>query len=373
MLLRRTHHFVAVGVLASFVLAGCGGSPTSAESPSKSAPAANSRALQKAIHGLNGSKREAKLLEIAKKEGGLDVYSAFNDEQKMADAFTAKYDIPVKVYNANSETVLQRILQERRGGQVFNDVFIGPSADLAAAQDEGVLDTYASTYRDAVADKGKGERWTGVRRLAFVAGWNKDNVDSSAVPSDYSGFADPKWKGRISLELADFDWYATLVDYYESKGMSASKVADMFQKIAANAKIVKGHTAQGELLAAGQFGVALSLYTQTVERLKGSGAPVTFGATKDETVAPVVVRYDAGAVMSKARHPAAATLYLDFQLSQAGAKVDKELDSLPPIPESGDPLTGLTVIELDTARFVARRNKLSADYDALIKQGKKAS
>ncbi|HEY6576277.1 MAG TPA: hypothetical protein VI029_15400, partial [Mycobacterium sp.] len=49
--------------------------------------------------GLSGAVREHALLDAAKREGDLTVYSAFNDEQAMADAFSKKYGIKVSVYN----------------------------------------------------------------------------------------------------------------------------------------------------------------------------------------------------------------------------------------------------------------------------------
>ena len=316
--------------------------------------------------GLAGAERERVLLEAAKKEGRLSVYSGFNDEPAMAEAFTKKYGIEVDVYNANSETVLQRILQERSAGKTLNDVLIAPSPDINAAQDEGLLGTYESPYRDAISNGGKSEQWTAVRRLAFVAGWNTDNVKTEELPEDYSGFADPVWAGRISLELADFDWYATLFDYYVEAGKSEQEVQEMFQAIAANSNTVKGHTVQGQFLAAGQFDVALSLYTQTVERLEVKGAPVTYGADKGKVVEPVVVRYDAGGLMKTPNNPATATLYLDFQLSEDGFAVDEALGALPPIPQEGERLGDAKIVELDTPAFVERRADLSAQYQELI-------
>lgn len=311
-------------------------------------------------------------MEAAEPEGKLSVYSAFNDEQAMAEAFTEKYGIEVEVYNANSETVLARIVQEDSAGRALNDVLIAPSPDIQAAQDEGLLGTYSSEYRDAVSDKGKGEQWTGLRRLAFVAGWNTDMIDGADVPDEYSGFADPVWNERISLELGDIDWYVTLRDYYLDQGMSEQEVQQMFRRIAENSTTAKGHTVQGELLAAGQFPVALSLYTQTVERLEQNGAPATYGAEEGEVVQPVVVRYDAGGLMASTDNPAGAALYLDFQLSEDGFVVDRELGALPPIEQAGERLADAEIIELDTAAFVERRSEVAAEYDDLLRLGTQA-
>jgi len=363
----RRHRSAVWIPLAALLLTACGGSPTSeSASPGSSAAAAEG---EQPWDGLTGADREQALLEAAKEEGTLSVYSGYNDEQAMADAFMEKYDLDVEVYSANSETVLQRITQEKGAGKAFNDVLIAPSPDIQAAQNDGLLGRYDSEYRDAVSERGKGDRWTGVRRLAFVAGWNTDAVDAADIPDDYSGFADPEWDGRISMELSDYDWYATLRSYYLDQGMSEDEVDDMFARIAEGSRTAKGHTVQGELLSAGQFDVALSLYSQTVERAQSKGAPVTFGKEESHIVEPVVLRYDAGGVMEGTDNPAGAALYLDFQLSEDGFAVDEDLGALPPVPQGGDPLGDAEVVELDTPSFVDHRAEIAQAYDDLIRTG----
>lgn len=360
----------SVGVLplaAVLVLSACGGSPAAEREQSGDTGAA--AAGEQPWEGLTGADREEALLEAAADEGVLSVYSGYNDEQEMADAFMEKYDLEVEVYSANSETVLQRIVQERDAGRALNDVLIGPSPDIQVAENDGLLGAYESEYRDAVSERGKGENWTGVRRLAFVAGWNTDAVDAADVPDDYSGFADSGWQGRISMELSDYDWYMTLRDYYTEQGMSEDEVDEMFAAIAANSKTAKGHTVQGELLAAGQFDVALSLYSQTVERAQAAGAPLTYGAEEGAIVEPVVLRYDAGAVMADTDNPAGAALYLDFQLSEDGFAVDEELGALPPVAQGDEPFGDAEVVELDTPAFVEQRADISAAYDELLRAG----
>jgi iron(III) transport system substrate-binding protein len=349
-------------VALSVLLTACGAPPHSG--PSADQPGQSS--VAQPWDNLTGAARETALLEAAKGEGELTVYSAFNDEQAMADAFSKKYGIKVNVYNANSETVLQRVVQEATANKLGNDVLVAPATDMTAMESKGLLGDYSSAYRDAMPDAGKSTGWTGVRRLAFVAGFNTGKIAPTELPVDYAGFADPRWKGRISMEYSDIDWYATLRHYYEGRGMSAADVSSMFAKIAANSKTAKGHTVQAELLAAGQFDVALSVYTQSINRLIDKGAAVSFGEGSGHIVNPVVVRYDAGGVMRGTDNPAGAALYLDFQLGPDGAAVDLQLRALPPLPTEHDPLAGAEVIDLNVADFVANRTKIADEYNQLV-------
>jgi iron(III) transport system substrate-binding protein len=351
---------VALGLTGT--LAACGTPPSTAPSAGQG----QTSTVAQPWDGLTGTEREQALLAAAKKEGELTVYSAFNDEQAMADAFTKKYGIKVNVYNANSETVLQRVVQESTAKKLGNDVLVAPATDMAAMESRGLLGDYNSAYRDAMPASGKSAGWTGVRRLAFVTGWNTTKVPPDQLPKDYSGFTDPRWQGRISMEYSDIDWYATLRRYYQQHGMSPDEVTAMFKKIAANSKTAKGHTAQAELLAAGQYDVALSVYTQSIGRLAKKGAAVTFGGGTGHIVSPVVVRYDAAGVMRGTDNPAGAALYLDFQLSPDGAAVDESLQALPPLPTNHDPLAGAEVINMDVGDFVANRSEIANEYNQLV-------
>ena len=53
--------------------------------------------------------------------------------------------------------------------------------------------------------------------------------------------------------------------------MSDQDINNFFHQLAANGKIAKGHTVMGELLAAGQFDVAVSIYSHTVDNAAAEG------------------------------------------------------------------------------------------------------
>jgi iron(III) transport system substrate-binding protein len=83
----------------------------------------------------------------------------------------------------------------------------------------------------------------------------------------------------------------------------------------------------------------------------------------------VVVRYDAGGVMKGTDNPAGAALYLDFELSTGGFDEDMKLQSLPAIPQPGDPLAKAEVVEQDVPAYVKERTQAAADYDELLRLG----
>ena len=83
-----------------------------------------------------GADRQARLLDGAKKEGELSVYYAHPIVKDMAEAFTRKHGIKVKLWRAGSEAIMQRIFAESRAGRHEVDVFLSTSADTEAAARE---------------------------------------------------------------------------------------------------------------------------------------------------------------------------------------------------------------------------------------------
>jgi iron(III) transport system substrate-binding protein len=357
---RRARTTTALTALV--LVAGCGSSPTSQSQGDRGTAAVYGK-----YNRMPQQQRQADLVKAARSEGALTVYSAYNDEARMAHAFEQRYGIKVNVYIANSESVLQRVQQEANARYRGSDVYIGPEEDLTVADQQGLLGQYRSALRDQVPASGRGKDWTAVRRLAFVVGYNTHLLSAGELPGTIAGFADPKWHGRISMEAGDFDWFMAMVQDLTAHGMSQPAAIDLFKRIVRNAKIVKGHTVQGNLLSSGQFAAALSVYTQTVDRLAAKHAPVSWREAEGHVVQPVVVRYDASALMAAARHPAAALLYQDFELGADGAAVDKANNSLPAIPAANDPLRGLRVVTVDATELAKDRSTWSKRYDEVVR------
>jgi iron(III) transport system substrate-binding protein len=322
-------------VAAGLVLAGC--SPGAGDGPA--VPAGSAAYADYA--NLNGADRTARLLAGAKAEGGeLDVYTSNTDIQDLVDGFArANPDIRINAFRANSETVLQRILQEAGARRTANDVVDTNEFELRVLGKEGVLAPYDGPAKqnlrpDAIYDNWQAERFNG-----FVVGWNTSLVPEGQIPKSVTDLADPKWKGKVALEVGDWDWYAAMHTYLtDERRMSPDEVDGVFRRIVANSKVTKGHTVQGELLSAGQFAVACSIYSHTIDKAATNGAPVAWHPVAE----PVILRPNGLALMAAPRHPAAALLWADWVLGE-GQRVIADARRIPaarnlpgfanPIPE----------------------------------------
>lgn len=355
----------------AIAVAACGGNPTSADSGSGAAAKAEAQAqnVYDEINGLEGEARSNRLAELAQKEGALSVYTSNTDIDDLVDSFEDEYDIDVSVYRGNSESVLQRVLQEQDADFHGVDIIETNALELNVLNKEKLLYPYQSELREQVREEGQADGWTADRFNVFVVGWNTDKVQPGQEPTSLEDLTGPEWKGRVSMEVGDVDWFAALYNHYLDQGMTEQQVEDLFRKLAANSKIVKGHTVQGELLSAGQFSTAVSLYSHTVDKAQDIGAPVSWHS-KDtgKPVEPLVIRPNGAGLVKNATNPAAAMLFMDWLLT-AGQDILPESFRIGSIPTAEDPLEGLEAIPVPEDELLAEGEKWDRLYEDVVQGG----
>ena len=364
---------VAVGA-AALLLAACGSSPTASGGGPGGGNDAAKQAAAKAqevydrVNGLTGEERRKTLQELAEKEGKLSIYTSNTDMDKLAKAFEDAYKIEVSVYRGNSESVLQRVLQEQKANYLGNDFVDTNAGELNILDSEGMLYPYKGELRDKVRKEGQADGWTASRFNVFVVGWNTKKVKPGQEPKSFEELADPKWKGQVSMEVGDVDWFAGLYKYYLDQGTSEAEVQDLFKRVAANSKIAKGHTTQGELLSAGQFAVTVSSYSHTIDKAADKGAPVSWRPASGSPVQPILIRPNGFALMKNATHPAAALLFADWELTE-GQKILEEAFRIGSIPTGKDPLAGLNVVAVPEQELLKDPKKWDTLYSDIVQAG----
>jgi iron(III) transport system substrate-binding protein len=366
---QTARHLSWLTCLLALGLVACGGSPTASQGPQGTSQVEKHAVeVYQRLNGLSGQERKSELVKLAEEEGALSIYTSNTDIDALIEDFEDTYDIDVSVYRGDSESVLQRVLEEHSAGFYGNDVYETNALELDIANKEGLLAPYQSPLRGTVRPMADAKNWIGTRLNLFVVSYNTENVSSDELPQSIEGFADPKWDGRISMEVEDIDWFATLHEHLVSQGMSEQEATDLFRRIASNAKIVKGHTVQAELLAAGQFDVALSTYSHSVDELEAEGAPVSWRAGLQEPIQPLVTRPNGIGLMRTATNPAAAVLFSDYEL-QHGQEVFADEFRIGAVPTGSDPLAGLETLPVDTQELLATNARWSKLYEDVVQGG----
>jgi iron(III) transport system substrate-binding protein len=117
----------------------------------------------------------------------------------------------------------------------------------------------------------------------------------------------------------------------------------------------------GELLAAGQFDVAPSIYSHTVDNAAEKGAPVTWKINGKPAVEPVVLRPNGAGLMKSAKHPAVAMLFLDYLLTD-GQQAIAGANRIGAIPTAEDPLAGVKTVSVPEEELLNNAQKWSDAY-----------
>ena len=277
------------------------------------------------ILSYQGPDRQKRLVEQAKKEGTVTVYTSLapTESQPMAEAFEKKYGIKVDLWRSQSERVVQRVVSEAKAGRNTVDVVATNGPEMEALAREKVLTTYFTPHAADLpaASIPRHRLWMPDRLQFFVVGYNTNLVKREDLPKTLKGFLDPKWKGKLAIEAGDAEWMATLVKKWgEADGM------DFFRKLSAmRPDVRKGHPLLAQLVSAGEIAVCLTAYSANVETLKRKGAPIDY--------APIdaIARPQGLGIARSAPHRAAALLYADFVLSAEDGQKLYESMGRPPV------------------------------------------
>ena len=135
----------------------------------------------------------------------------------------------------------------------------------------------------------------------------------------------PRWKGQIGLETEEYQWFYHLVQI-----LGKEKGLDYMRRLAGqNLQMRKGHTLLAQLVAAGEMALAVVVYSNRVERMRMSGAPIDWVRFKGPTITAI----NAISIPEKAPHPNAAKLFVDFVLSREGQNLLRGLRRIPARPD----------------------------------------
>src|SRR5712691_6517748 len=155
---------------------------------SRPAPAQSSRVPEIATY--EGADREQRLIEGAKREKELTFYSSVptDDISVLVAAFDKRYGVKVKVWRADSEGFLQRILSEAKARRFEVDVMAGSSSALEPLFRENLLQEVKSPYLADILPQAIAphRQWVAVYLSLFVQAYNTNLVGKDSLPNSYA-------------------------------------------------------------------------------------------------------------------------------------------------------------------------------------------
>jgi iron(III) transport system substrate-binding protein len=245
------------------------------------------------------------------------------DAKMLIDEFRRRYPkIDAEYFRTGGPQLVERIFTEARAGKHLWDVFMNSAIYTHLLNEKGMLAVYQSPeakhYREGYKDP-RGT-WVSIYTNYAVAGYNTKQVPREEVPKSYMDLLKPFWSGQIGLDAKSYEWFAVVV-----RGLGEEKGLNFMRQLAKNKiQLRNGRELVSELVAAGEFKLALTAYSQNYESLRLRGAPVDWVALD-----PVYANIHPVGLSSNAPHPNAGKLFIDFLLSKAGQEVLRAQKRIP--------------------------------------------
>lgn len=323
-------------------------------------------ARNREIYLYKGADREARLLEGAKKEGPVSIYTSLNtrDSGPITEAFEKKYGVKTLLWRSSSEKVLQRAVTEAQAGRFMCDVLETNGPEMEALYREKLLAEFFSPhFKDLPAAAfPKHRHYVADRFNFFVIGYNTNAIKPEDAPKSYQDLLQPRFAGKVGLEAGDTDWFAAMVHFLgEEKGM------DFFRKLAATQPQMRsGHTLLAELVSSGEVPLAATIYNHNIEKMAKRGAPVRWAA-----LAPTFGRPNAIGVTAHAQNPHAGLLFADYMLSPDGQGLLKKLNRVPASRSVKTPLNDFPYEMIDPMITLDEADKWEKLWSELFLKGAK--
>jgi iron(III) transport system substrate-binding protein len=297
-----------------------------------------------------GVDREQKLLEGAKKEGQVVIYSAMIVNQALrplVEGFMKKYPFVKAIYwRADSESLAQKIAAEAQANNVVADLLEGTGigefvaeANLALPYFTPMFDAYPPKYGDTNG------LWTATRLSYYAIAYNTKLVAADKVPRTYEDLVDPQWRGKLAWRIGS-ESGAPLFLTNLRLAWGEEKARAYFVKLKEQ-KIINFGSGSARTLVdrviAGEYPIALQIFAHHPLISKGKGAPVN-----TQLLAPVPVTAATMVVPKGLRHPHAAMLMVDYILSEEGQKKFLDAEYFPARPDIPPPAALTSIVPKQT-------------------------
>jgi iron(III) transport system substrate-binding protein len=257
-------------------------------------------------------------LDKAKQEGRVVLYTSWGpgDADYVVKAFERKHPpLKVEVVRASSEKTLNRLLTEQRANKFLGDVSAISGIQSAILKEKGSLDRYQSKEAANFSAEWRDPDGYGVglHQTIYVIGYNPKLVAADLIPRSYEDLLQPRWKGQLGWDTEEYYLFGALI-----KARGKEKGLEFWRRLAEQQiNFRKGYTLISELVSAGEFPVAVSLYQHRVDEYIEKGAPLQWVAPNP------LVGGDPNriALLKNASRPNAAKVFIDFMLSSEGQRL----------------------------------------------------
>jgi len=311
-----------------------------------------------------GADREKILLDGAKREGQFTLYDSHTWFRTYVKEFEKKYPfITVSEWRNDSKNLIRRAMEEYNSSRVIVDVIETTSEGMGLMKRDGLFQEYftpeARFYPDTVKSKGKiGVYYLGNRETYNSLGFNTTLISSNDAPKTFKDLLDPKWKSKMSIAgtSTGVRWVGSIIEvmgreFLDKLGEQEIKVQDM------------SGAALAGLVASAEVPLSPTIFDADVTVAKQKGAPIEW-----RPLEPVVTTVGYSALSSKAPHPHAALLFLDYVHSKEGQFLMTKGGLWSPRDDTGTRQQKFKKIYLDEKFSLAEIEGKFSQWETLMRQ-----
>jgi ABC-type Fe3+ transport system substrate-binding protein len=281
-----------------------------------------------------GPDREQRLVQGAKAEGQVVLYSAMIVNQALrpiATAFQYKYPfIKITYWRGNSEEIAVRLSAEMKANRLVADVVEGTGIGELAVQAQFAQPVWSPelVFIPQVRRDPRG-LWLPTRMSYFAIAYNTKLVPAEKAPKTYEDLLDPRWKGKMAWPVGSASAAALFITNLRM-AWGEKKAAGYLKQLSAQDVINFGSgnaRALVDRVIAGEYPIALAIFAHHPLISASKGAPVD-----SQLLPPVASAAGTLAVPRGVKHPYSAMLLIDFILSTEGQRILTEAEYLPVRP-----------------------------------------
>src|SRR5262245_15842978 len=315
-----------------------------------------------ALDPLSAAERQVRLVQNARAEGEAVIYLNLDAvvTKALIDSFTAKYPgVNVQIGRFSGASIIPRVETEARAGKLAADVIMSGELGILVLIDKGVMARYRSPqlagYPESFRDK---DNYWNVNLLnVLVPVYNTRLVGKDEVPQRLEDLLLPRWKGKLAMDSQSFYWFGALQQQM-GENLSNKLLRGLNEQ---QLRHVRGRRLLTQLVAAGEYDLAVEPNLNSVLTMAHQGAPVWFAPVK-----PLYLRPSFLYMIRTAPHPHAGALLIDYFLSEEGQKILVVHDRMPAHPKvparETQLLKGLDVRMPDPLDIGRRYAELSKKY-----------
>jgi ABC-type Fe3+ transport system substrate-binding protein len=276
-----------------------------------------------------GPDREQRLLEGARKEGQVMVYSSMIADQALRpliDGFQKKYPFMKPQYvRDDPPQQLQKMLAEARAGRMVADVLESTSLEVPVRA-ANINQPFWSPEIEGYAPERRDPQnfWAPTRFSYLGACYNTNLVKPADLPKSFDDYLDPKWKGRTV-------WSGTVIGAMlfitgVRNFMGEEKGRAYLEKLAENdiVTIPSANRVIVDRVMAGEYALCLDAFLHHPIISARKGAPVA-----PLPLEPVLTVVSSVMLPKAPPHPYSAMLFIDYLLSKGGQERLRDAEYFP--------------------------------------------